>query len=98
MALINSQSASTKGDGQGQERNQPKSTPSTDHVKKNKVDSRRFRTGRGRACHQECNVPCSQRNCCKILIYKRRSQGHFAPSTERRRYFLAFQPLCVRRT
>jgi hypothetical protein len=26
---------------------------------------------------------------------ERRSQGHFSPSTGRRRYFLAFQPLCV---
>jgi hypothetical protein len=34
---------------------------------------------------------------CDRLIYKRRSQGHFSPSTGRRRYFLAFQPLCARR-
>ena len=34
---------------------------------------------------------------CNGLIYKSRSQGHFSPSTGRRRYFLAFQPL-VRET
>ena len=34
---------------------------------------------------------------CNRLIYKSRSQGHFSPSTGRRRYFLAFQPL-VRET
>src|SRR5690348_7633799 len=30
--------------------------------------------------------------CRKISIYKRRSQGHFSPSTGRRRYFLASSP------
>src|SRR5215469_14363310 len=38
--------------------------------------------------------PVNERSC---LIYKRRSQGHFSPSTGRRGYFLAFQPLWVKR-
>jgi hypothetical protein len=33
-----------------------------------------------------------QLNECYRLIYKRGCQGHFSPSTGRRRYFLAFQP------
>jgi hypothetical protein len=42
-------------------------------------------------------VVLSVGGCRNIPIYKSRSQGHFSPSTGRRRYFLAFQPLCVRR-
>src|SRR5262245_8638748 len=65
------------------------------------IDSVGFTTGLLRAIFRGCpfNVwgGSSNTGACNYQIYKRRSQGHSSPSTGRRRCFLAFQPLRVRR-